>query len=354
MSVNHYDLKKLTLWKTSLPSVKHAILPPSNNRPNPLVTNSIVFASIFSPGAVCAIERETGKLIWRRELSPLAGAAVYLAGDRLFAQSPHTLYALRPESGELLWSFCPYGSTGETIYSSPTLYRDRLYIGDRCGFLHCLDESSGETIWRQRTNRAKNDDVNSTPLAIQGLVVVGANAKKAVAYDAKSGKVVWVQKLDGPSVFGQLLYRKSLVVLTHSIYRLESASGRVIARFSWKGESVNAAEVTAKTIIALLRTEQPAGGEMRLVGVDGTRIRFSSGYAAFCPEVRYAPETKLIYVSHLEGVDLCRPETGEVIGRLKLGKQAERAGLVEVKQNTIYLITGEGHAYAVRHPKIKK
>jgi outer membrane protein assembly factor BamB len=60
----------------------------------------MVIASIFSPGSVCALERNTGKLIWQKELAGFGGPAVYLAGDMLFAKSSHILYAMNPGSGE--------------------------------------------------------------------------------------------------------------------------------------------------------------------------------------------------------------------------------------------------------------
>jgi hypothetical protein len=37
----------------------------------------MVVASIFSPGAVCALERKTGKLLWRKETLGFGDAAVY-------------------------------------------------------------------------------------------------------------------------------------------------------------------------------------------------------------------------------------------------------------------------------------
>jgi len=61
-----YSFEDLTVWRTELPNAQHAVLPPQNNRPNPLVTESVVYVSVFSEGAVCALERKSGKLLWRR------------------------------------------------------------------------------------------------------------------------------------------------------------------------------------------------------------------------------------------------------------------------------------------------
>jgi outer membrane protein assembly factor BamB len=92
------------------------------------------------------------------------------------------------------------------IYSSPTIYQGCLYIGDRKGFLHCLDSNTGELIWSKRTNSDENDDVNSTPAVANGLVVAPTNAKVVVAYEAVTGKDAWEKKVDGP----RLLVRSSI------------------------------------------------------------------------------------------------------------------------------------------------
>src|SRR5712692_6195715 len=91
---SRFSFRELTIWRTKLQIVESAVLPSSNNRPNPLVSDDRAFVSVFSPGAVCALRRENGKLIWRRELKALAGSSVHLHGGRLLAKSSHALYAL--------------------------------------------------------------------------------------------------------------------------------------------------------------------------------------------------------------------------------------------------------------------
>jgi hypothetical protein len=95
-----YRFDELAVWKTGLPSAEHAVLPPSNNRPNPLVMGALVYVSVFSQGAVCALERKTGKLLWRKEIPKFGGSAVHLAHGKLYAKTANTLFALEPETGK--------------------------------------------------------------------------------------------------------------------------------------------------------------------------------------------------------------------------------------------------------------
>jgi outer membrane protein assembly factor BamB len=341
---------EITVWRTKLPGVKHAILPPHDDRPNPLVADSMLYVSVFSPGAVCALNRKTGKLIWRREIPKLAGPAVHLAGGKLFAKTAHTVFALEPNTGAVIWSFCPYGTSGEWIYSAPTVSGNSVFIGDRCGYLHCLDLSAGRPLWKQRTNKAKNDDVNTTPIVADGIVVVGTNAKRAVAYDVKTGERAWVCSLDGPSAFGPLAYKGLIAVFTDSVYLLKPETGKVLRKFSWKNDGITTATSTPKGIIATLRGKWPPSGTVELIRLTESGIQFSKTLQAFVAFLRYAKESKLVYVSHLEGIDICRPQSGEIICTVKLSKGPEEVGPVEVRDNKIYALSGDGYVYALRHP----
>src|SRR5207247_905920 len=130
-----HSFDDLAVWRISLPGVQHAVLPHSSDRPNPRLINGVLFASVFAPACVYALDAGTGEIRWRRELPYLGGHSVEPAVDLLFAQTARSLYALDPVSGTIQWEFCPYGAEGEMLYSEPTLDGKRLFIGDRAGWL---------------------------------------------------------------------------------------------------------------------------------------------------------------------------------------------------------------------------
>ena len=366
--VRTFDFRELAVWSTKLPDVTFAILHPSNNRPNPLATRDALYASVFFPGAICALERESGKPAWRRELPKYGSASVQLHKRRLLARTATTLFALNPGSGQTLWSFCPYGDVGELIYSSPSPSETCVYIGDRRGYLHCLDADSGKTIWSNLTNRA-DGSVNSTPLLVQNLVIVTTNAKTAVAYEVMSGKPAWEQELDGPSTFGPVLYKKSVLAVSDSLYVLNPMTGRIQRRVSWRDRTVAQADSTPQSIIVMLRPELPhieisatnkdailaAGAELSsktamcviTTSVTGRKRQI----AASCPQFRYETTTRLVYLSHLRGVDLLRATTGKLVCQLTTDVDTRGGtGLVDVLDETIYVLTGDGTVHALRHP----
>jgi outer membrane protein assembly factor BamB len=367
-----FAFSELKVWTTKLPDVQFAVLPASNDRPNPLVTEGMLYASVFAPGAICALERERGELVWRRELPKYSSASVYLCERRLLAHTPTTLFALKPESGETLWSFCPYGDEGESIYSSPSASENCIYIGDRRGYLHCLDASNGKTVWRSLTNRA-GGSVNSTPVLVHDLAIVSTNAKTAVAYEAASGKLAWKQDLDGASTFGPVLHKRSVLAVSDSLYVLNPTSGRIQRRHFWGDRKVQKAASTPQSIIVMLRPEMSrteisapnaqgvaaTAEELRsetamcFIAHSGTNREKQIG--VFCPEFRYEAATCLVYLSHLGGVDILRPTTGRLVCQLTTNVDTGGGiGLVGVADERIYVLTGDGTVHALRHPTLHR
>jgi PQQ-like domain len=350
-TVPTFTFQELTIWRSELPNVQNALLPASNSRPNPLLAGHRLFASICNPGAICALRAEDGELLWRREIPKLAAASVYVNDPHLLAQSSHTLHSLDQDSGEILWSFSPHGTERETMYSSPTVYQGRVYIGDRRGLLHCLDVRSGETIWSKETNQADNDDVNSTPLIFEGLVIVTTNAATAVAYNTVNADLVWEQQLDRPSVFGPLVFKERVAAVANSLYLLDGRTGTIERRFKWKNDAVRFAECSTKTMLVGLRGPWPPEGNAKFIWLNESGIRAQATREGFCFQPRYIASTGLMYLSHLEGIDLWHAETGDVLCRINAPRVVGGdTGLPDAKDH-LYVLTGEGHLYALKHPQ---
>ena len=73
----------------------------------------------------------------------------------------------------------------------------------------------------------------------------------------------------------------------------------------------------------------------------------------FCPAARYAPATKILYMSHLHGIHLMQPTTGCLLCQLTT-KQDSGGGMapVDMSDKAIYALSGKGTVYALRHPKV--
>lgn len=76
---------------------------------------------------------------------------------------------------------------GIGIYSSPFLYKDRVYIGDDMGYLSCYTLKEGEKCWSFLTKQR----IVGTPAAADGIVVFGSADKQIYGLDSQTGTLKW-------------------------------------------------------------------------------------------------------------------------------------------------------------------
>jgi outer membrane protein assembly factor BamB len=185
------------------------------------------------------------------------------------------------------------------------------------------------------------------------MVVVGTNANMAAAYDIKTGNRVWFRELDGPSLPGPLLLGSCLAVFADSVYFLAPESGQIVQKFSWDASRADSPNGVGDDVIAILRSNASVDGVYKLVRLGEHSIRFTQTRENFATSLIYAIETNMIYVSHYEGLDVRRPNDGEIAFSIT-GKGVEAPGTPDVKDHAIYVATGDGFAYALNHPSIEK
>ena len=354
-----HRIEALTIWRHKIRGAEHAVLPNHTTRPNPLVVGDVVIASIFSPGFVYAVDRMTGRQRWRVRTDGLAGSTVTFAGGTLVAKTSHTLYALDPTTGFVKWTFCPYGTAPEWIYSTPTVHKGVVFIGDRTGKLHCLDVRSGKSVWWNQTSRARNSDVNATALIHKHSVIVATNAGRAVAYEATTGRQLWRTRLDGPCGWELCNFENKVVVPTYrSLYLLDPDNGEVVQRWNWGRSVINAFAAAPGALIAITETE----ASWRSVDVDnyheaasikGVRpgsVVFERPTSKYAWGLRWDKKTGLLYESRIDGFGILSASTGERVHDITTKKGELGPGLVDVQDNVIYLLSMDGSFYALNHP----
>jgi len=301
--------------------------------------------SVFSPGAVLAINRSSGAIDWRRRLVPFGGSEVLFANSTLFAKSDHTLYALDPETGKEIWKFCPYGTGRETIYSAPTVSRGRVFIGDRAGYLHALDARTGRRLWSLMTSRAANNDVNGPPLIVGNLVLVATNAGRLVAADAKTGDVVWNRQTGGPSINEIARVPSGLLVATHSsLCWFDAESGDMLARRSFPGRQLMT--YVAKGDRTYVVTAPKNGSWRELVGLSGQEIVFRRRIPFLWTLARV--RSGIVEIS-FGGFAFLSPFSGERINHVQIDEECVAAHPAEYGK-LLYIMTSKGVLWALRWP----
>lgn len=143
-----------------------------------------IFAGSFD-GAVVALEADSGSVRWRQQLE--GGRVVggpSLAGDLLLVPSANrTLYALRVDSGQQVWTF----DSERAFWSTPRVEGETLYLAGLDHYLYKLRVDDGNVIWQQELSGALADE----PASFDGLLLVGTFGEELLAVDKQDGRVAW-------------------------------------------------------------------------------------------------------------------------------------------------------------------
>lgn len=195
---------------TAIPAGGQAAPPPSEDGGRRRGPGGGAGANIEHELVVMALDRTTGKVVWRqtaarmkphegyhRRYGSFASYAPITDGERLWAMfGSHGLYCYTLD-GKLVWKkdlprMQMRNAFGEG--GSPVLAGGRLILNldqEAGSFITVLDKATGKEIWRK-----ERDEVSSwsTPLVVEDgarrLAVVAAT-NKVRAYDVSNGEIVW-------------------------------------------------------------------------------------------------------------------------------------------------------------------
>ncbi len=306
--------------------------------------------SVFSPGAVRALDRVTGDIVWSREMTPFAGEAVEFVNGLLLAKSAHTLFAFDPSTGDTRWKYSPHGTNGESIYSSPVFHRGKLFIGDRAGDFHCLDPATGASI-RSHSATTKGQ-VNSTALSWGDLIFAATTERTLIAFEEATGNIVWESALDGPCSRELQRFQDSITVVTDSLTLFDPTTRERVDSWTWPGEGVWSLAVAGQDMLLNLSSSDTGARKDRFVWgcKDNSREDGWPG-DGFPFSLRYDASHDLIFASSLSALSVIAPGTREI--RYRIGADPERlfGALPDAAEEVLYGVDQSGRVSALRLPE---
>jgi outer membrane protein assembly factor BamB len=138
----------------------------------PVVADGDDLFAVGYQGRVLRITRETGEVVWGRDLSSYRGLAVN--ADAVFVStSDGDVVRLDRRSGAEQWR--QKGLERRQI-SAPTLYGGRIVIGDLDGVVHWLDAATGNFVARESIGKKGRISVAPVVAGAQ-LLVFGENGE---------------------------------------------------------------------------------------------------------------------------------------------------------------------------------
>ncbi len=151
-------------------------------------------------GALHAIDKRTGKAVWKKKMGTLAASSPSYGNGRVFVTllnrgrgKPGAVAALRAEDGKLLWRRILPSRTE----SSPVFDNDRIYFGAENGTVYSMRAGDGAVRWRFKASGA----VKSGLALADGKLYFGDYSGRVYAIKQADGKRVWSTGTKG-STFG--------------------------------------------------------------------------------------------------------------------------------------------------------
>jgi outer membrane protein assembly factor BamB len=158
---------------------------------SPAVKDGYVYQG-FSDGFVVALNSESGKPLWQRQLKTtlrfydIDTAPLYVDDQNLIVGTyDGKVHKLDRMTGNTKWSF-PVGS-----YSGFLVEEKRVYFSGLDGNVYALNLDLGDAIWKTSFGKG----VGLTPARIGEHLVVTTSSDPTLVLDPRDGKVVWKTSL---------------------------------------------------------------------------------------------------------------------------------------------------------------
>ncbi|MCC6791774.1 MAG: PQQ-binding-like beta-propeller repeat protein, partial [Thermomicrobiales bacterium] len=145
--------------------------------------------------------------LWEVEVGGPVSATPVIAGGVVYVGSyDGTLDAIDLLSGDVVWSYATGAAVPEPnlqiplgITGSAAVANGVVYVGDADALVHAIDAASGEAIWTAEVDAAPNASIWSSPVILGDRLYVGvASIAKEVGF---RGSVVALNVADGSTVW---------------------------------------------------------------------------------------------------------------------------------------------------------
>ena len=251
------------VWKIDFPKETGSAVPTFGFVCSPLIDGNNLY--IQAGGALCKIDKKTGKLIWRSlddggGMNGSAFSSPYMTtigGQRqLLVQTRTNLVGVDPETGAELWVQPVKSFRGMNILT-PTVFEDGVFVSTYGGTTQMLGVSGTSNAYNitPRWNLPAQGYMTS-PVIVDGHAYIHLRNQRFACFDLKNGKETWRSKPFGKysslvSNGKQILaldQRGDLMLINANPEEFEVVDTRKVAEDSWAHLAVRGDEVFVRDL----------------------------------------------------------------------------------------------------------
>lgn len=188
---------------------------------------------------LCNFLSYTQQLLWKFKTGDRVYSSATVSKDKVFIGSgDHHLYAFDKKDGSLVWKL----KTGGAVHSSPLCHNGIVYVGSGDGNLYALSENDGKLVWKFASKGERMYDLwdyyLSSPAIRDGIIYWGSGDSYVYAVEANSGKLKWKFKTNDivhatPLIDSNFLYIGSF---DGYFYCLDKNRGNPVWKFKTIGD----------------------------------------------------------------------------------------------------------------------
>jgi outer membrane protein assembly factor BamB len=338
-------------------------------RINPgLVANRIIVADAY--GVVIAMDRFSGKRIWRKRFDDLMGKGFSLTGfldrsDRSFVSggvgvgeglvllgtTRGEVIALSVVDGSELWRF----DVGAEVGSTPVAADERVFAQAIDGKLTAMDIESGEELWTYNSRVPRLTlRGTSTPLVVDQVVYTGFASGKVTALRVENGEPIWEQRImlpEGRSELDRIVDVDAKPLVVGSAIYAVAYQGKAIGmslrdgRPRWELESSSFLDMAEGYGQIYIVDEDDA-----IVAIEQRTGEVVWQQDAFVRRKLTAPLafSNYVFVGDDQGyLHVVAQRDGRLLGRVKVSGNSIRSNL-QVSDGVVYVLDTKGTLHAFK------
>ncbi|HKG36909.1 MAG TPA: PQQ-binding-like beta-propeller repeat protein [Solirubrobacterales bacterium] len=161
------------------------------NASSPAYSRGRLFIVNLEPGQIISLDAKSGKTIWKRSLPGRSESSPVVVGNKVFFGCEcGELLALDAKNGKTKWST----QLGGEIKAAPAYRHGTLYVGDYSGTMSAVKARNGEIRWQSDglgLSFGRAGGFYSTPAVAFGRVYNGNKDSRVYSFDAETGEVAW-------------------------------------------------------------------------------------------------------------------------------------------------------------------
>ncbi len=325
------------------------------HRITPVIDGDEIFVA-SSNGKIAALNKTSGKKIWKKSYDIRISGGLGLFGTMLFVgTSDGEVVALDRLTGQILWS-APVNSE---VLSAPQSDGEVVVAQTYSGEVHAFSASDGKPLWTYSSQVPRLTlRGTSTPKIVRSVVMVGFANGRLIAFDIENGAVRWEQRISVPQgsteierlvdVDGRLLVLEdgqTVVVTSYQgqIMAIDIASGRPL----WGKETssyVGAASALGNIYVV------DADGSINALDGNGQGARWTQTVLARRELTEPVAFDGTIGVGDFEGyLHMLAQVDGHLVARTRVDSDGLRAPMIaDGKLLYVYGNSGELVAYKLQ------